>query len=90
MHQLTAYALALASRTRLPLKQFTCAWFDDRHYYEFFPLQAVYAPRERATAGLRNRAVEFETPFQNRLGRSPTGTIPADHKTIWYEKSVIY
>ncbi len=78
LHQLTAYALALASRTRLPLKDFTCAWFDDRHYYEFFPLQAVYALRERVTACLWNRAGEFETQFQNRLGRSPTGTIPAD------------
>ncbi len=35
--QLTAYALALASRTGIPLERFTCAWFDDRHYYEFFP-----------------------------------------------------
>lgn len=35
--QLTAYALALASRTKLPLKAFTCAWFDERHFYEFFP-----------------------------------------------------
>ncbi len=43
LHQLTAYALALASRLRLPLKQFTCAWFDDRDYYEFFPLKACYA-----------------------------------------------
>src|SRR3990167_9665332 len=46
------------------------------------PLMPNTGPRERATAGLRNRAVEFETPFQNRLGRSPTGTIPADPKTI--------
>ncbi len=40
--QLVTYALALASRTKLPLKLFKCAWFDDKHYYEFFPLHAVY------------------------------------------------
>lgn len=40
--QLLTYALALAARTRLPLKLFKCAWFDDKHYFEFFPLHAVY------------------------------------------------
>ena len=30
------YALALASRTRLPLKTFVCAWFDDKDYFQFF------------------------------------------------------
>ncbi len=43
--QLTIYALGLASRTKLPLKTFKCAWFDDKHYFEFFPLHAVY-PRK--------------------------------------------
>lgn len=46
LQQLTTYALALASRTRLPLRDFSCAWFDDRNYYEFFPLQAVYRLRK--------------------------------------------
>ncbi len=41
-NQLTIYALALASRTKLAVKDFKCAWFDDRHYFEFFPLHAVY------------------------------------------------
>ncbi len=40
--QLTIYALGLASRTKLPLKTFKCAWFDEKHFYEFFPLHAVY------------------------------------------------
>lgn len=40
--QLTIYALALASRTKLAVKDFKCAWFDDKSYYEFFPLHAVY------------------------------------------------
>lgn len=42
VHQLTIYALALASRTKLAVKDFKCAWFDDKHYFEFFPLHAVY------------------------------------------------
>jgi transposase-like protein len=40
--QLITYALALASRTKLPVKLFKCAWFDDKSYFEFFPLHAVY------------------------------------------------
>ncbi len=43
--QLVTYALALASRTKLPLSAFKCAWFDEKHYYEFFPLHAVYKKR---------------------------------------------
>ena len=43
--QLTIYALALSRRARLPLKMFKCAWFDERDYFEFFPLQGVYWPR---------------------------------------------
>lgn len=42
IHQLTIYALALASRTKLPLSSFKCAWFDEHYYFEFFPLHAVY------------------------------------------------
>ncbi len=42
IHQLTIYALALASRTKLNLHSFKCAWFDDKNYYEFFPLHVVY------------------------------------------------
>jgi transposase-like protein len=43
VNQLVVYALALASRTRLPLKAFKCAWFDEMDYFEFFPLEAVRA-----------------------------------------------
>jgi len=45
--QLTIYALALARRASLPLKYFKCAWFDDRDYFEFFPLKGVYRPKAR-------------------------------------------
>ena len=42
VNQLTTYALALSSRTKLAVKDLKCAWFDDKHYYEFYPLHAVY------------------------------------------------
>lgn len=40
--QLSVYAIALASRTGIPVKCFKCAWFDDKDYFEFFPLKAFY------------------------------------------------
>ena len=43
VNQLVVYALAFASRTRLPLKKLKCAWFDEKDYFEFYPLQAVRA-----------------------------------------------
>ena len=42
--QLTIYALALARRASLPLKVFKCGWFDEKDYFEFFPLTGVYMP----------------------------------------------
>jgi hypothetical protein len=36
------YALALSRRTGLKLFDFVCAWFDEHHYYEFFPLHVVH------------------------------------------------
>jgi hypothetical protein len=40
--QLMVYALALSRRTGLRLYDFTCAWFDEHHYYEFYPLHVVH------------------------------------------------
>jgi len=45
--QLTIYALALARRTGLPLMFFKCGWFDEKDYFDFFPLQGVYRRREQ-------------------------------------------
>jgi ATP-dependent exoDNAse (exonuclease V) beta subunit len=46
VNQLTIYALALASRTKLAVKDFKCAWFDERNYHEFFQPHAVYGRRD--------------------------------------------
>jgi hypothetical protein len=43
--QLMTYALALSRRTGLRLFDFVCAWFDQDHYFEFFPLHLVHARR---------------------------------------------
>ena len=50
IEQLTWYALALSRLTGLRLFEFKCAWFDDKDYYEFYPLHVVkkLQPRKRA------------------------------------------
>lgn len=35
--QVFLYTLALSKRTNIPLDNFTCAYFDDRNYYQFKP-----------------------------------------------------
>jgi hypothetical protein len=45
--QLTIYALALSRLTGLRLYHFKCAWFDDKNYYEFFPLHVIYKLKKR-------------------------------------------
>jgi hypothetical protein len=43
--QLMVYALALSRRTDLRIFDFVCAWFDEHHYYEFYPLHVVHKRR---------------------------------------------
>ena len=43
--QLMIYALALSRRANLKLFDFVCAWFDEHHYYEFYPLHVVHKRR---------------------------------------------
>lgn len=46
IEQLTLYALALSRLTGLRLYDFKCAWFDEKDYFEFFPLHVVYKMRK--------------------------------------------
>lgn len=39
--QLFAYSVALSVRTGKWLRNFKCAWFDDKNYYEFSPAEIV-------------------------------------------------
>jgi hypothetical protein len=41
IEQFTIYALALSRLTSLRHYHFKCAWFDDEHYFEFYPLHVV-------------------------------------------------
>jgi ATP-dependent exoDNAse (exonuclease V) beta subunit len=54
VNQLLLYALALASRTRLPLKTFVCAWFDEKDYFSFYPLHAIHQKQGTKTLPYQN------------------------------------
>ena len=41
VEQLTWYALAMARLTGLRMYDFTCAWFDEKDFYQFYPLHVV-------------------------------------------------
>ena len=47
IEQLTIYALALSRLTGIRLYHIRCAWFDNKNYYEFFPLHVVYKLKKR-------------------------------------------
>ena len=52
---LTIYALALARRISLPLKFFKCGWFNERDYFDFFPLPGcLQTKKPRMKNGGRN------------------------------------
>lgn len=66
IEQLTWYALALSRLTGLRLFEFKCAWFDDKDFYEFYPLHVV-KKLQRPAAGVagsksksRRRMVHFK------------------------------
>jgi len=41
IEQLTWYALALSRLTGLRLYNFVCGWFDEKDYFQFYPLHVV-------------------------------------------------
>lgn len=73
IEQLMVYALALSRRTRLPLYHFVCAWFDDRHYWEFFPLPVVHKQQRAAQAKSWLSGANFRTSENSR--RADTGSL---------------
>ena len=48
IEQLTLYAMALSRLTGLRLFEFKCAWFDEKDYFEFFPLHVLHKPKKAA------------------------------------------
>lgn len=65
-NQLLVYALAFASRTRLPLFRIRCAWFDDADYFEFLP------PPSGETPG----SVVLKTRLRAGIATTVAGTRP--------------
>lgn len=55
--QLTIYALALSRLTGIRLYHMKCAWFDEEHYYEFFPLHVVYKLKKKKRADKKQKKV---------------------------------
>jgi len=45
IEQLTLYAMALSRLTGLRMFEFKCAWFDEKDYFEFYPLHVLYKPK---------------------------------------------
>jgi len=46
IEQLTLYAMALSRLTGLRLFEFKCAWFDEKDYFEFYPLHVLYKTKK--------------------------------------------
>lgn len=70
VEQLTWYALALSRLTGLRLFNFTCAWFDEKDFYQFYPLHVVKKLRPKGTSKpARGRIVRFKDGTTARVPR---------------------
>ncbi len=78
IEQLTWYALALSRLTGLRLYNFVCGWFDEKEYFQFYPLHVVkklQRPGADIAKGVkpRRRYVRFkdgtkvEVPQENKV-----------------------
>ncbi|MCX6758803.1 MAG: PD-(D/E)XK nuclease family protein [Candidatus Nealsonbacteria bacterium] len=68
IEQLTLYALALSRLTGLRLFEFKCAWFDEKNYFEFFPLHVVYK-RKRGKSRKQIRTKEGIYDINQRMDK---------------------
>jgi transposase-like protein len=68
IEQLTWYALAMSRLTGLRIFEFKCAWFDEKDYFEFYPLHVV-----KKISSKRKRKVHYrdgkthEIPQENTI-----------------------
>ena len=70
IEQLTWYALALSRLTGLRLFEFTCAWFDEKDYYQFYPLHVVKKLQSKSKKP-RKRIVHFKDGTKAEVPRVP-------------------
>ena len=72
IEQLTWYAMALSRLTGLRLFHFVCGWFDEKEYFQFYPLHVVKKLRPKS-ANPRRKIVHFkdgtkaEVPKENNI-----------------------
>lgn len=57
IEQLTWYALALSRLTGLRLFEFKCAWFDEKEYFEFYPLHVVHKLKAKS----RRKTIRYQS-----------------------------
>ena len=70
IEQLTWYALALSRLTGLRLFEFKCAWFDEKDYFEFYPLHVVKKIQDRKKKRkvyLKSFGTSVEIPEENKV-----------------------
>ncbi len=82
IEQLTWYALALSRLTGLRLFEFTCAWFDEKDYFQFFPLHVVkkISPKKsrlnaKATPARGRRMIQFKDGTKVEVPRENSGKV---------------
>ena len=68
IEQLTWYALALSRLTGLRLYEFKCGWFDEKDYFEVYPLHVVYKIKDRKKKKVRFKTgTVVEVPEENEI-----------------------
>ncbi|PIS22854.1 hypothetical protein COT49_03035 [candidate division WWE3 bacterium CG08_land_8_20_14_0_20_40_13] len=73
--QLTIYAMALSRLTGLRLFDFKCAWFDEKDYFEFYPLHVLYKPsktRRRKTVATTEGRYRINQEVKKVVNVKPT------------------
>jgi hypothetical protein len=78
IEQLTLYAMALSRLTGLRMYEFKCAWFDEKDYFEFYPLHVVHKPK-----GRRRRKNVYTKSGTFAINQDPVGAglVPAPLST---------
>jgi transposase-like protein len=74
IEQLTWYALALSRLTGLRLFEFTCSWFDEKDYYQFYPLHVV-KKLQSTSIKKRKRYINFKDGTKVEVPRENPGKV---------------
>jgi hypothetical protein len=74
IEQLTWYALALSRLTGLRLFEFTCSWFDEKDYFEFYPLHVVKKLQDKSIKK-RKRFINFKDGTKVEVPRENLGKV---------------